>query len=84
MEAPQIGELVTFVDQRGRARPALVTANHEPHRHDGSINVVFVSDDETRHDDYGRQTERETSVVHKGNQGAPGFYWLHGQVELVT
>lgn len=40
-----------------------------------SINLVYVSDDGTKTDPYGRQIERSTSVVHKSNQSAHGMYW---------
>lgn len=40
-----------------------------------SINVVYVSKDETKTDTYGRQIERDTSVPHRGSQPAPGNYW---------
>lgn len=41
-----------------------------------SINVVFVSDDESQRDPYGRQIVRNTSVVHQSNQSAHGMYWF--------
>lgn len=40
-----------------------------------SINLIIVSDDETKKDSYGRQIERHTSVVHEVNQLAHGNYW---------
>jgi hypothetical protein len=40
-----------------------------------TINLVYVSTDEQKTDNYGRQIERRSSVVHKSNQGAPGYYW---------
>jgi hypothetical protein len=39
-------------------------------------NLVWVSGDEKRKDDYGRQTCRESSVVHKGSQPAQGNFWV--------
>lgn len=40
-----------------------------------SLNVVYVSDDESKTDQYGRQIERATSIVHRSNQAAPAFCW---------
>jgi hypothetical protein len=55
----KIGDKVTYVEPTGTHEiPALVTAVWSPK----CINVVFVSLDETRRDDCGRQTERATSV----------------------
>jgi hypothetical protein len=72
-----IGETVIFVDSVGKEFPALVTnefgawgPENEP-----SINVVYISDDSARTDNFGRQLIRSTSVVHQSNQFAPGNYW---------
>lgn len=73
----KIGDAVWFVDGRRQERPALVTAVWGP-TSDGrppSINVVVVSLDEDRRDQYGRQVERETSLVHEANQPAHGMFW---------
>jgi hypothetical protein len=64
----------------------VVAAPDDPAAYDGkkavpdpdqapSLNVVFVSMDEARHDSYGRQVERETSLAHVSAQPAPGMYW---------
>lgn len=45
------------------------------HGSEPGCNLVFVSSDGHRLDDCGRQTEIKTSVVHKGQQVAHGFYW---------
>lgn len=75
----EIGQGVIYVDKYGKARDALVTNwwHQSPERPDSeaSVNIVFISDDVQKDDTYGRQLERETSVVHKSQQSAPGFYW---------
>ena len=75
----EIGQSVVFVDKHGEPRPALVTAwwHGKPEDSDtsASANLVIVSNDGARTDKYGRQTEHETSVVHKSAQTAPGMYW---------
>lgn len=69
-----VGQCVDFVDPHGKAHEALVTSVfHGPSW--PSVNVVLVSDDETKTDQYGRQVERFTSVVHQSNQSAHGMYW---------
>ncbi len=72
-----IGDSVIFTDAVAQEHPALVTAvwgdvnsPYEP-----AINIVFVSPDKDRTDQYGRQLERHTSVVHKTAQPAHGMFW---------
>lgn len=62
--------------------PALLTAIHgsvstwkDGTTHYPCVNVVFCSLEGDKTDPYGRQIERETSVVHKQEQSAGGFYW---------
>jgi hypothetical protein len=74
----EVGSAVTLFDEYGKPHSALVTSvfggwgpENQP-----SINVVYVSGDEGRTDQYGRQIERRSSVVHKSNQSASGMYWM--------
>jgi len=79
------GEAVVYTDARGVDRAAVVTKVWGQRGEDGklldpmpaapSVNLVYVSGDQTREDDYGRQIERATSVVWTGNQAAPGISW---------
>jgi hypothetical protein len=39
------------------------------------VNLVYVSGDPSREDGCGRQTQIETSVVHKSHQAVHGNYW---------
>lgn len=75
----KMGRLVEFVDEHGKSHEALVTAifdNGDSEKYPTpSINVVFVSDDLTKHDQYGQQIERRTSVPHNSNQSAHGYCW---------
>lgn len=77
--AVEVGQHVLFVDPLSRPRPAVVTAVWGQYKTPQSpipgVNVVIVSNDPSREDTYGRQIERETSVVHVSNQPAPGAYW---------
>lgn len=76
----EIGDVVRVTDQFAGTHNALVVQawrygsleeNPTP-----SINVVYVSDDEKKMDQYGRQIERDlTSVPYKDQQSAPGRYW---------
>ena len=72
----KIGDAVTYVDEIGEERDALLTAVHGT-SDDPSVNLVFVSADESQHDPYGRQISRRSSVVYQLNQGAHGNYWRH-------
>lgn len=73
----ETGETVLYVDAEARTHEALVTTIFD--RGDGhtapSINLVYVTKDESAEDQYGRQIVRETSVVHKSQQAAHGMYW---------
>ena len=76
----KIGDHVLYVDALSRPRHALVTAGwnqpgYTPTTPEPGLNLVLVSHDEAKDDPYGRQIERETSVVHVSNQPAPGAYW---------
>lgn len=71
----EIGGLVLFVDNRYRVHEALVTAIHGDPEKLPCINLVYVTQDETRQDGYGRQIDRETSVVHISNNSAGGYCW---------
>lgn len=39
------------------------------------MNLVFVTGDDSKTDPYGLQIERESSVVHRNDQGAHGNFW---------
>lgn len=76
----EIGDTVTYVDPVGQEHNALVTTVFSSgHAGDDgpkpSVNLVYVSDDGTKADQYGRQIERSTSVVNEANQAAHGNYW---------
>lgn len=79
----RVGAHILYCDPHGKKRDALVTVwwmpddvpsyagpNGEP-----GCNLVVVADDERREDQYGRQIDHETSVVHKNHQPAYGNYW---------
>lgn len=70
----QVGETVIYVDPVGKPFDALVTAVFS----ENCINVVYISDDETRNDTYGRQIVRETSVARQNGAGftAHGRYFV--------
>ena len=70
-----IGDSVVFRDSVGTPHKSLVTNVFGPDDGNPSINVVFVSDDESQKDPYGRQIVRNTSVPHRVNQYAHGMYW---------
>lgn len=79
----QVGDPVVFVNALGIEHRALATAlwgtfeEGDPSHGTPipSLNVVFVSNDPDKHDTYGRQIERATSVVHASLQAAHGMSW---------
>lgn len=74
------GDHVMVVDEVGALHHGLVTNNWgntevEDGKAGPTINVLFVSDDTTKVDQYGTQIERLSSCSHKLNSHAPGRYW---------
>lgn len=64
-------------DVRGRQHNALITAVWVIFHDDSQqcVNLVHVSSDENRQDDYGRQIERPTSVEHVSRKAVHGMYF---------
>lgn len=76
----KLGGQIVFVDARGQLHDALITAIWGEPKDLPCINVVFVSTDNAKQDQYGRQIERETSIVYKEKQSAHGMYYMfHGE-----
>jgi len=79
--AVRVGQQVVFHDPIGAGHDALVTCVFSGRAGlcEGDvgdcINMVYVSGDAAREDDYGRQIERVTSIVHKSRMSAHGNYW---------
>jgi hypothetical protein len=80
---PQVGDAIVYHDENGGAHNAVVTCywgqptlpDGKENEDIGCLNLVFVSGDESRHDQYGRQIERLTSIAHKSTMHVHGFYW---------
>lgn len=70
-EWPEVGQAVKYVDPSGEEHNALVTNSWG----ENCVNLVYVSGDANKTDQYGRQIERSTSVVEKCIQQAPGQYF---------
>lgn len=68
---PVVGEAVFYQDALHRLHNAIITAVWSSI----AVNVVVVSMDENKTDNYGRQIERYTSVTKGSVHGAPGNYW---------
>jgi hypothetical protein len=75
---PMLGEVVVYVDEHGVEHLALVTNGFrapEGQTWKPALNLAYVSSDEAKLDQYGRQIERRASVVHQSSQAAPGNCW---------
>lgn len=72
-----VGDHVLFTDEYRRDHDALVTAVHGDPYKTPAVNLLFVAKDEERTDQYGRQIERSSSVVHIQNQSARAMCWRH-------
>lgn len=70
VKRPKVGDAVIYHDEHGHPHAALVTIDWG-----GSINLVYVSPNAERKDQYGRQIERASSVVDRGPNGVHGRYW---------
>lgn len=75
------GMAVKVVDEVGTLHDGLVTNNWghtevENGKAGPTINVLFVTADESKRDQYGDQIERLSSCSHKLNSHAPGRYWF--------
>lgn len=73
----EVGGKCIYHDEHGRPLNALVNCVHgdDWDNYIPCINLTFVSPDKNRQDSGGRQIEHASSVVHKSNAGAHGFYW---------
>lgn len=72
MKQANVGNPVIFVDAHGLQHNALVTAAWS----ESCVNLIYISPNEDRKDTYGRQTERQTSVVYKDRTPAYGNYFM--------
>ena len=70
-----VGGTVTFVDPHGLPHDALVTQVWGSPDAKPCINLVWVAKMVDKEDSWGRQIERESSVVHQDSQTAHGNYW---------
>lgn len=75
LEKPKVsvGDDVIWHEADGKPVKALVTAVWSQ----TCINVVLVSLDESKSDQYGRQIERRTSCSYKDQNRVHGFYWRY-------
>jgi len=79
----EVGAHIKFIDPHRKAHDALVLIwwkepNTEPYTSDvgePGCNLVLVDPDPLKDDTYGRQIQRETSVVHISANPAKGNCW---------
>lgn len=74
------GDHIKVVDEHGVLHDGLVTNSWgdqvvEAGKAGPTINVLFVTADASKRDQYGDQIERLSSTSHKLNSHAPGRYW---------
>lgn len=82
-----IGKHCFFVDPVQKEHAAVITAVHSLLGDESgpwNVNLVWVSDDVQKHDPYGQQIERNTSVPHKSMAGANGMYFYMPSEQLVA
>jgi hypothetical protein len=73
-----IGKPVSFADPWGKLHEAFITYCFSVGEDDEPmcINVVFVSQDAAKTDQYGRQVERYTSVMRRGEFSTHGMWFV--------
>lgn len=76
MQDLKVGCVVVWVDAHGVQHDALVTAVWGKPDEQPCINLVYVDADAAKHDNYGRQIARQTSVVYRTKQAAHGWYYM--------
>lgn len=77
LNKPEVGEVITYVDEVGVSHDALVTIYFGGVHPNGALNCVYVSSDTNKSDPYGRQLERASSVSRQNEHTtAHGRYWL--------
>ena len=75
----QVGDHVIFIDPLRRQHSALLTEVWGTWDHPDNppaVNLLYVVADEDRKDQYGRQIERESSVVHRKMNSAEANCWV--------
>lgn len=71
-----VGDSIVYIDAHRMRHSALVTTVWGPFTGgQPGCNLVYVSGDDSKTDPYGRQIERQTSVVHLSGQPAGAFCW---------
>lgn len=74
---PAAGDVIIYVDEVGVPHDALVTVYWGGSYPNGALNCVYVTDDDTKRDPYGRQLERASSVSRQTeHMTAHGRYWI--------
>jgi hypothetical protein len=76
-EVVQTGQAVKVVDEVGVLHDGLVTNawGEGSGNVQNCINVLFVTKDPNKRDQYGEQIERLSSCTHRDGTSAPGRYW---------
>jgi hypothetical protein len=78
----QVGQAVVFIDELRERHVALTTHVWQSLGGLPGCNVVYVVDDASKTDPYGRQIERRTSIVHHSVQPAGGMCWAWPDEDL--
>lgn len=73
----KVGDAVVFTDPDGIEHGALLANvfDNGGEVADPTVNVVYVSGDSSKSDNYGRQIERASSVVHHSRSTVLGYTW---------
>lgn len=85
-EVVRIGSAVKVVDEIGVLHNGLCTANWGNDSGPSTcVNVTYLSADEAKQDQFGRQKEHMSSCSHRDTTTAPGRYWfVEGEVKPET
>jgi hypothetical protein len=71
------GTVVTYVDEKHESHTALINRVWKEDEEGPSyVNLVYVTNDGDKNDQYGRQIERATSVPRKDDNNAAGRHFV--------
>jgi hypothetical protein len=71
LRMPTVGDHIIYTDEVGNDHNALVQCVWGK----TCLNFTFISPDEKRTDNYGRQIEHKTSMQHVSCMKVHGYYW---------
>jgi hypothetical protein len=77
---PKVGDAVIFCDTKSIDHSAIITVVHG-NTLNSCVNLAYISSDENKQDNWGRQMERAGSVQRVSITSAHGYYFRYPEEE---